>query len=61
MRRPKNRTKFSDKLKIAWAAAKRDRYIIILAFILGLALHMYVKHERSQKSTVMTQELQYKD
>ena len=61
MYHPKNHKKFSVRLRSAWVIAKRDRGLIIVALVLGLALHIYVKYEKAKIVPESHQELQLSD
>jgi hypothetical protein len=61
MRRPKNHKKFSVRLRSVWVIAKRDRVLIIVALLLGLALHIYVKYEKANIVPETHQELHLSD
>jgi hypothetical protein len=54
---PQQPKKFSEKLENIKAVIARDYPIIIVALVLAIALHLYVRQERAHTMTADTQEL----
>ena len=40
---------------------KRDKYVIIIALILAIAIHMYVRYEKAQNKAPIAHELTPRD
>ena len=61
MRLSKNRKKISEKLREVIMIIKRDRYIIIAALIIAIAVHVYVRYEKAQNKPPTVHELTPRD
>jgi hypothetical protein len=61
VRPSKKRKKISTKLREIIVVVKRDKYVIIIALILAIAIHMYVRYEKAQNKAPIAHELTPRD
>ncbi len=61
MRPSKKRKKISTKLREITVIIKRDKYVIIAALVLAIAIHMYVRYEKAQNNPPTVHELTPRD
>jgi len=61
MRWSNNHKKFSVKLREVTVIIKRDKYIIIIALIIAITVHMYVRYEMAQNKPPTVHELAPRD
>ena len=61
MHNGKQPKKFSEKFERLKVIIRRDCLIIIVAVVLAISLHMYVKYEKAQNKSTVEQELKLRD